>query len=379
MIEIPNKKDCTGCHACYSVCGRRAITMRPDEEGFLYPMVNRDLCIDCGACESVCPSLNKRDLVQKIPQACYAAQNPQEEIRLQSSSGGIFSLIAENVIREGGVVFGARWEESFNVVHDYTDFIDGLAPFRGSKYVQSSIGDSFIKAKDFLKEDRQVLFSGTPCQIAGLKRFLGRDYDNLLTVDIACHGVPSPKVWQAHLKYLGKGRKPICVNMRDKKPGWKSYSISYQFEGGRKVLNLRVNDPYMCGYLAGLYSRPSCHDCPMKPNRSQSDFTLADFWGITQLGQKDDDKGTNLVIVNSNKGLQILKSMNVELIKFQFEDITTYNPSLSTSSISSGKRPEFWRFCIDEGIGKAVDKYGKSLRPTWDIRMKMFIVNLLHR
>lgn len=378
MIDTLNKKDCCGCHACMSVCPRNAIKMREDREGFLYPHVDQDLCIGCNQCEKVCPCLNKDQVSPQTPIACYAAKNPNEDIRLQSSSGGLFTLIAEKIIEQGGVVFRARWDDSFGVIHDFAETVEGLARFRGSKYLQSVIGDSYSRAAAFLKEGRKVLFSGTPCQIAGLKGYLGRDDDNLLCVDIACHGVPSPKVWKAHLAYLGRGRKPIAVNMREKNPGWKSYSILYQFEG-RKKRNLRVNDPFMCCYLAGLISRPSCHDCPVKPNKGQSDIALADFWGITQLGFPDDDKGTSLVLVNTQKGKTFIDILSFETTGGAYEDIVRYNPSLIESSNPSVERVAFWKDCEEQGIGITIEQYGKHLRPNWNIRLKMFVVNLLHR
>ena len=198
MIEIKDKKDCCGCSACVQRCPKQCITLKEDNEGFLYPIVDKKTCIDCGLCEKVCPILHQGE--PQKPLKVYAAKNLNEEIRRQSSSGGIFTLLAEQVIQEGGVVFGARFDENWEVKHDYTETIEGLAVFRGSKYVQSRIEDNYKKAEEFLKQGRKVLFSGTPCQIAGLKRFLRKEYEELLTVDFVCHGVPSPGVWRKYLK-----------------------------------------------------------------------------------------------------------------------------------------------------------------------------------
>ena len=207
MIKSTNKKLCTGCAACYSICPVRCISMQEDSEGFLYPVVEKDKCTSCKKCETVCPAIVQRN--ERKPLYVYAAKNLNEEIRRQSSSGGIFTLIAESIIQEGGVVFGARFNENWEVVHDYTETIEGLAAFRGSKYVQSRIGNTYLSAKDFLLAGRKVLFSGTPCQIAGLKAFLQDDYDNLLTVDLVCHGVPSPLVWKRYLDETIKLPPPI--------------------------------------------------------------------------------------------------------------------------------------------------------------------------
>lgn len=238
MIEIKNKKDCCGCHACVSVCAKHCITMQTDSEGFLYPVVDKDSCTDCGLCEKVCPVIHQSAPVG--PQATYIAINRDEGIRLQSSSGGIFSLLAEKIISEGGVVFGARFDENWDVVHAWTDTIEGIAPFRSSKYVQSRIGNTYREARAFLQQGRKVLFSGTPCQIAGLKKYLRKEYDNLLTVDFICHGVPSAGVWQRYLSELreelraergvGKNTVPLSmdelpvitgISFRDKTNGWK--------------------------------------------------------------------------------------------------------------------------------------------------------------
>ena len=199
MIAIKEKHNCCGCSACVQVCPKQCIRMYADNEGFLYPQVNSTICIDCGLCEKVCPVINQNK--PNVPLSVYAAKNINEEVRIKSSSGGIFTLLAEQIISEGGVVFGARFNENWEVVHDYTETIDGLESFRGSKYVQSSISDNFKVAKQFLKEGRKVLFSGTPCQIAGLKKFLQKEYENLLTMEVVCHGVPSPMVWRDYIDY----------------------------------------------------------------------------------------------------------------------------------------------------------------------------------
>ncbi|GHV67888.1 hypothetical protein AGMMS49928_05970 [Spirochaetia bacterium] len=194
---VPDKTQCTGCHACYAVCPVCCIVMREDAEGFVYPEIEIEKCTKCGLCEKICPALNQGN--ERRPLHVYAAKNTNETIRAASSSGGIFTLLAETIINEGGVVFGARFNEQWEVIHDYTETIDGLAAFRGSKYVQSRIGDTYTQARDFLVAGRRVLFSGTPCQIAGLKNFLQKDYENLLAVDLVCHGVPSPAVWRKYL------------------------------------------------------------------------------------------------------------------------------------------------------------------------------------
>ena len=237
MIHIEEKSKCCGCNACVQRCPKHCIAMREDEEGFLYPIIDESSCINCGLCEKVCPVLNQGE--ERKPLKVYAAKNRNEEIRMQSSSGGIFTLLAEQIIQEGGVVFGARFDENWDVIHDYTETIDGLASFRGSKYVQSRVGETYKQAESFLKQGRKVMFAGTPCQISGLKLFLCKDYENLLTVDFICHGVPSPGVWRKYLEELiarqGGGKNSVLshpnelithIEFRNKRLGWKKYSFA---------------------------------------------------------------------------------------------------------------------------------------------------------
>ena len=203
MISVTNKQNCTGCYACSSICPVAAITMEVDNEGFWYPVVNHSKCTRCGLCTKACPIIETAphgSLNESEPEA-YAAYYTDDQVRLQSSSGGLFTLLAETVISSGGVVFGARFDEDFNVIHDCVEKIEHLYELRGSKYVQSRIGNTFKQVRGFLECDRLVMFTGTPCQISGLKHYLGRDYDNLICQDIICHGVPSPKVWAKYISY----------------------------------------------------------------------------------------------------------------------------------------------------------------------------------
>lgn len=198
MIKVKDKSACCGCAACVQICSKQCISLDEDKEGFLYPTVNRNLCIECGKCEAVCIELHSFEVHE--PLKFFAAQHFDESVRAASSSGGIFTLLAETVINDGGVVFGARFDSDWSVVHDFTETHEGLQAFRGSKYLQSRIGNTYRQAGKFLKAGRKVLFSGTPCQIAGLKRYLHKNYENLLAVDFVCHGVPSPLVWKKYLE-----------------------------------------------------------------------------------------------------------------------------------------------------------------------------------
>ena len=310
MIQIIDKHNCCGCSACSSICPKHCITMQADNEGFLYPKVNEADCIDCGLCEKVCHELHPFE--ERKPQKVYAAINKDEEVRLKSSSGGIFYLLAEKTIAEGGVVFGARFDEQWQVVIDYAETMEDVKAFMGSKYVQARTATAYADAKRFLTERRKVLFSGTPCQIAGLHHFLRKPYDNLLSVDIICHGTPSPKVWGLYLdEVVTAGRKAINdVQFRNKRNGWKAFNFTMEYNKDEQSVSLcshHQQNHFMRAFLRDMILRPSCYQCQAKSGRSHSDITIADFWGInTEMPEMDDDKGTGLVLVNTNKGLSAI-------------------------------------------------------------------------
>lgn len=347
MIDIKNKQDCCGCSACAQRCPKQCISMQMDNEGFLYPQVDTSKCVDCHLCEKVCPVINQDEA--RTPLKVYAAKNSDDDIRLKSSSGGIFTLLAEQTIKDDGVVFGACWDKDWNVKHDYIDNISDLQRFRSSKYLQSVIGDNYLKAEQFLKIGRKVMFTGTPCQIAGLKHFLRKEYHNLLAVEIICHSVPSPGVWQQYLTtrlHTLKWNKSDIRNIsfRDKKTGWKTYSFVIENKDGNSFIELSSKNAFMRGFLTDLYTRPSCYACPAKQLRSGSDLTLGDFWGIESLMPEiDDDKGVSAIIVNSDKGKQVLHNINVELYEVQYDDLTTRNPALVKSFPITPKRIEFFK------------------------------------
>lgn len=327
MIDIKHKEDCCGCSACVQACPKSCISFNEDEEGFCYLKVNLVDCINCGLCEKVCPVINQDS--PREPLHIYASKNLDEDIRLKSSSGGVFTLLAEKVIEEGGVVFGAQFNKQWEVIHSYRETKEGLVAFRGSKYAQSRIGSSYTDAAAFLKAGRKVLFSGTPCHIAGLKRFLRKNYDNLLTVDIVCHSVPSPKIWSLYLdafisiklrtKIKDSNLSIEKISFREKKPSWKNYSfsISGEFNGEKfKLRELQGRNLYMRGFLSDLYTRPSCYSCPTKESKSRSDITLSDFWGIENiLPAFDDEAGVSLVIINSEVGATAYHALNAKSVQ----------------------------------------------------------------
>lgn len=362
MINIENKKDCSGCSACYSICPSNAIELVDDEIGFKYPKVNSDKCVNCGLCEKVCP-IKKKENIDKKTKA-YAVVNKNEEIRRKSSSGGIFTLLAEEIIKNNGVVFGVRFDEHFNVIHSYTETLEALKDFRGSKYVQSVIGDSYKKAKEFLEKGRLVLFTGTPCQIEGLKSFLQKDYKNLYTQDLICHGVPSPKVWRKYMEFRRKkdSNEPIEINFRNKDNGWKRFNIKFDYQT-TEYKNSLDKDIYMNVFLKDVCLRDSCYDCNFKKFNRNSDITLADFWGINNINPNfDDDKGTSLVIINSVKGTDLFEKIKNQIIyeETRLEEAIKYNSAMIKSVSQNKSREDFFKDLDKLEFDVLVKKYIKN-------------------
>ena len=359
MINITDKQGCCGCHACYNSCPQKCISMHSDVEGFWYPVVDLESCTDCAICEMVCP-VSCKETVDNHPLA-YACKNKDDEIRNQSSSGGVFTVIAESVIANHGVVFGAGFDGEFNVVHSWTDSIDGLSNFRGSKYVQSCIGETYKQTRGFLKQGRRVLFSGTPCQIAGLRSYLGKDYDALICLDIICHGVPSPLVWKQYRSMLANNQVLKAISFRDKTFGWKRFSLRFTYNNDNEYLKDLISDGFMQGFLQNVFLRPSCYHCSFKTINRHSDITLADFWGIEKvLPRFDDDKGTSLILVNSSKGKAMLLSVAVKMDyeRVDMDQALFYNSAATKSVDYNPKRARFFRELLGSAnISQVIVKY----------------------
>ena len=356
MIDIKEKYMCDGCHACYSVCPKDAINMEIDDEGFWYPKVDNTKCVDCNKCEKVCPILNKTEV--KSLKKAYACYNLDEDIRVKSSSGGIFTILASEIIKDDGVVFGAKFDKDFNVVHDYVEDIDGLSKFRGSKYVQSNIGDSFRQAKKFLDGGRKVLFCGTPCQIGGLKSYLNKDYDNLVTVDLICHGVPSPMIWKRYINELGDGKKLSAMTFRDKSKGWNSGVLKYRFEDGSEINEEYGESLYIKGFIKNCFLRSSCYSCNFKTLDRGSDFTLGDFWGIEEIIPEIDKKsGVSLIMIHTKKAQDLFNGLN----KNMYYEEVDINKSIvfntcAIESVKNEKREDFFRILKDNTLEESIDK-----------------------
>lgn len=412
MIHIISKEQCCGCNACVQKCPSKCVTMHEDEEGFMYPVVDENRCIDCHLCEKVCPVINQG--LSKDPSVCLAVKNGDEEVRMKSSSGGFFSLVAEQIISEGGVVFGASFNEKWTVVHRYTESRLGIAQFRGSKYVQSSIGTTFIQAEKFLRQGRKVLFSGTPCQISALRLYLGKEYDNLLCVDFVCHGVPSPGVFRWYLQetinnnvrgtlknsvslspihsipkgdvHVPFGMEIMDIHFRDKREGWKKFSFALQLaeasaEGKKNTVSLSANcqsNTFLKGFLCDLYLRPSCYKCPCKHFKSGSDITMADFWGQEYtFPDFDNDKGVSAVFPNTEKGVKYVECVSrvADITERPFADFLSFNPSVFGSSQIKNERVRFWKLPQKYSLERRIYK---ACQPTLKKRLLHKIKYFLH-
>ena len=346
MIVLSSKLDCCGCNACVSSCPDNCIKLKPDSEGFEYIDIDVSTCTNCGKCDRTCP-MNKERETGKDPVA-YAAWARNEEIRGVSSSGGVFSVLAQKTLAEAGVVFGAAFNEEMHLEHTYVDKTENLEALRGSKYLQSDIANSFIEVRAFLKAGRQVLFSGTPCQIAGLKNFLKQPYENLLTVEVVCHGVVSPKVFKAYkqLREKDNGSKTERIEFRNKKFGWKIFSVVLSFANKKLYSKKLSDDPYMRGFLRNLYLRPACHECQFSTIPRVSDIALGDFWGVYGINKDlDDDKGTSVVLAQTNKGKDFFESCKDELVVHdaKLSDAIKVNSAIVKSALPDKRRESFFR------------------------------------
>ena len=305
-LPVDYKKDCTGCAACYSACPFDCISMKPDSEGFFYPIIDDEKCKDCGICSNLCTLAKEKVPKNKIIRT-YGIKSKNEEERYLSSSGGFFSLLSREIIRRNGVVFGAAFDNNWRVIHTQINCLKDISRLRGSKYVQSNVLDTYLEVKQALTAGKLVYYSGTPCQIAGLRAFLNKDYDNLITQDLICHGVPSPEVWERYINSVKKNKTIMQVSHRDKLLSWSRFSLTVEYENGKKFSEDLTENAYLRGFLCNLFLRPSCHNCLYKGEERVSDITLADFWGCNCIEPSlYDEKGSSLVFANTSKGHKLI-------------------------------------------------------------------------
>ena len=380
MIKITDKIECCGCGACFNICPKQAVSMEYDGEGFLYPKIDNEKCVKCGLCLKVCPIINnkKENKVLEV----YGAKNKNIEEQLKSSSGGMFSIFANYVLEQNGIVFGAGFDNNWKVIHKYIDDKKDLDDLRRSKYVQSDINITYKQAKYFLEENKLVLFAGTPCQIAGLKSYLQKDYENLIAVELFCHSVPSPLIWESWLKNNFNINDIQKIDFRDKEIAWDKSIFKIYFKN--KTFYPKVPTMLMCmknflsskiysllrmklkpknyrdAFLSLLISRPSCHSCKFKTIEKSSDISIGDLWRRSKLSPNMlyDKKGLSIITINSNRGLKYFNLLNDKLIfeKIDFDKLLYANPYFLTSVKPNKNREKFFKRCQSENLNKLIPK-----------------------
>ena len=365
-----NKEECCGCGACAETCPQKCIRMIPDNEGFLYPKIEKTACISCNKCESVCQFKNL-EITRRKTETAYAAKIKDEETRSKSSSGGMFAALARRVLVNGGIVYGCKFSDDYlNVAHVRIDDVCDVEGILGSKYIQSSIITVLPQVRDDLEQGRMVLFSGTPCQIAGLKKTLNKKYNNLLCADVVCHGVPSSLLWQAYVVSLEQkfGKRLVNASFRSKNFGM--FNTGDCFKRQFKEFTI---DEFMQLYLNDTCLRLSCYNCKAKEVGSHADLTLADLWGAETLCNfKDMSKGVSLVIPHTEKGFLFLDSISdvVETEIIDFYKAIAHNKSYDSSSKKPQCREDFYRDLTDMGFNKVFKKY---IRLSWRQKIKQKI------
>ena len=359
MIDIRDKSQCCGCSACASICPQKAISMKPDAMGFLYPRVDVDKCIVCGLCLKVCSFNECYDTSQNIEKAkVYAVRHKDIEKIRKSRSGAMFVAISDYVLEEGGVIYGAGYTDYFRVVHKRATTKEERDEFRGSKYVQSDLNNVFLQVKNDLSNGLLVLFSGTPCQTSGLNSFISKKYrDRLILVDIVCHGVPSPSIWRDYLRYQERkyNSKIVKVDFRDKSLGWTEHKESLLFENNKLVYSSIYTDLF----YGHLMFRPSCEKCYFTNFMRPSDITLGDFWGWKRVDKSinSDDLGCSLVLCNTNKGISIFNKVSSELNYIETTQNMCEQPNLLRPSVFSDKYGRFQKNYKRWGFGFILAKY----------------------
>lgn len=357
MIKLNDKSDCCGCSACYSICSHHAIEFTADQEGFFYPVFNQKLCIDCGLCEKVCPVIHYKTEPKTGNPVIYSAINKNVKQYMQSSSGGIFILLCEYIISNGGIVCGAVYDKNFVVKHSFARTLDECRAFQGSKYVQSDIRGIYPKIKSILKSNIPVLFSGTPCQVAGLKLYLRKDYNNLYTVDLICHGVPSPLIFKDYLNFV-KGKNEIShINMKSKSEK-KGTAIRFDFLNGKYVRQTLKTDLWNKLYFGSFIVRPSCHSCQFTNYNRVGDITIGDSWGINKYYPNfHADEMTSLLFVNTSKGLFLHDKISHKIDKIEITKEESLQPQLQYPTKESFEREHFWENYLNNGFNHVIKKY----------------------
>lgn len=350
---------CCGCGACVARCPQQAITMHTDEEGFWYPSIDKAKCISCGLCTQVCDFQKKKEVPQEEYTQVYAVKHKADDVRMASSSGGAFTALSDVVLQKGGSVFGAAFKQDGRVVHCRATTAAERDPLRGSKYLPSNAYESYPAVKADLQHGRKVLFTGTPCQVAGLLSYLGGKDKNLYTCDFVCHGTPSPTVFMDYLRYLQRRYRavPVDFTFRDKEYGWRQV-IRCGFSNGKKYIGYGDTDFYYRLFFGGYLHRPSCFNCKYTTVQRQSDITLSDFWNIDKACPDfKDEKGVSTVFLHSEQGKALFDLAKPALLcrSCQVEDCM--QPQLRTPPEEPKDRAAFWTDYAEKGFAHAANKY----------------------
>ena len=372
MNAYDQKTKCCGCTACLNACPQKVIIMQADPEGFLYPQTDEEACIDCGICKKVCPFQNS--LPKKNEPIVFAAKHKDPEILEASSSGGVFTAISDFILKSCGVVYGVAFDESFNVCHQRAQTLDQRDKFRGSKYVQSNLDDTFDKIARDLQNGLIVLFTGTPCQCAGLRNylaFLNCNCENLYLCDFICHGVSSPIIWRKYVEFLEHKyqQRLEYFTFRSKEKGWSNFCIYARFAKENNDRNYITKYSYLNLYSSLCITRPSCFNCIFSSYSRIADITLGDFWNIgNSKPHMDDDKGTSSVIISSQKGLYLFDAIKNDLIWEQSNPADCWQPHLEYPPVEPKGRDKFWDEYNRYGFDYVMQKYGKGTASSRIIR-----------
>lgn len=381
MIQIEDKRECCGCGGCANICPTKCIVMQADREGFCYPQIDTEKCIQCGSCEKACPVIQGKQ-EKEFEQKAYLVQIKDEEIRRESTAGGAFSAIAHYVLDRNGVVFGAAYDENFKVRHIPVSDRFNLRRLRNSKYVQSDTGRTFSEAESLLKEGGYVCYSGTPCQIEGLKQYLGKEYERLITVDVVCHAVPSPLIWEKYVDMQKRKYGPDISNLlfRDKHYGYQYSTMTVKDKSGKSIYAYGVEtDPMLRAFFSNICDRPSCYDCRFKKRYRVSDFTIWDCFPVYGFDKRlDDDKGTTRVLLHSPKARIIFDEIkdSLRLTEVPADRLTAGVREMVQSVAQNSQREEFF---LDAGRMSGEELFEKYFPETMKVRLERAARIACHR
>lgn len=376
MIEIKEKKDCCGCAACANICPQSCVTMQEDAEGFCYPVIDIEVCINCGLCEKVCPVINVKK-EQPFEQEGYVVQAKDSQVLRESTAGGAFSVLAKRILKEGGVVFGVEMLTPQMACHTYIENERELTRYRGSKYIQSYIDESVYKqTKNFLQQGRKVLFSGTPCQIEGLVCFLGKTYEDLITVDVVCRAVPSPKIFRKYIEYHEKHMKKRIkrAKFRDKYYGYKYATMNLTTEDDKSDYHRgRESDIWYRAFFSNICDRPACYECKFKKRYRVSDFTIWDCFPIWRFSKElNNDKGATRVLIHSEKGKALWKQVEGDFFWEKINsDLLVKDSKEMLEVVQKNESRE--RFFVDAELLSVDDLFSKYFPVSWKVKVERLI------